>query len=127
MAQSLNRVLLIGRLGRDPEMRYTADGEAVTTLSLATDRPPKPDGAAETDWHRVVCWAKLAEFAGQFLAKGRLVCVTGRICYRSWESRDGQRHRTAEIVAAELVLLDRKPDAEPADAPPMEPAVDAAV
>jgi single-strand DNA-binding protein len=125
--RTFSLTILIGRLGRDPEMRYTAEGEAVTTLSLATDRPPKPDGAVETDWHRIVCWAKLAEFAGQFLAKGRLVCVTGRICYRSWESRDGQRHRTAEITASELVPLDRKPDAEPADAPPMETEVDASV
>ena len=115
MAQCVNRVILIGRLGRDPEMRYTNDGEAVTTFSLATDRPVRPGAEPVTDWHRVVCWSKLAETAGQYLSKGRLVCVIGRLDYRSWEGRDGQRRTTAEVIAAELTLLDRRPDAAPSD------------
>ena len=107
---SLNRVVLIGRLGRAPELRYTPDGQAVATLSLATDRPARPGADAEPDWHRVVLWGALAETAMQHLDKGRLVCVSGRLTYRRWE-KDGQPHRTAEVVAAELVLLDRRPDA----------------
>lgn len=105
--------LMIGRLGRDPEMRYTPEGQAVTKFSLATDRPTKPGAERQTDWHKVVCWGKLAEFAGQYLAKGRLVFVSGRLTYRSWEGRDGQPRRATEIVASEVILLDRRPETEP--------------
>ncbi len=112
MSFSLNRTELIGRLGQDPEMRYTSEGQAVTKFSLATDRPAKPGTHSEPDWHRVVCWQKLAEFAGQHLTKGRLVFVAGRITYRDWESKEGQRHRATEIVATELIPLDRKPNGE---------------
>ena len=122
MAQSINRVVLIGRLGRDPEMRYTPQGTAVTTFSLATDRPGRPGEAAETDWHRVVCWDKLGEIANQYCTKGRLVYVAGRLQYRSYEGRDGQPKRAVEVIASDLGLLDRRPDAEPAGEPlPDEP------
>jgi single-strand DNA-binding protein len=103
---------LIGRLGREPELRYTADGQCVTTFRLATNRPVRAGADPETDWHRVVCWGKLGEIAGQYLDKGRLVFVAGRLAYRSWESQDGQQRRATEIVASELILLDRRPDAE---------------
>jgi single-strand DNA-binding protein len=112
MSFSLNRTELIGRLGQDPEMRYTPEGQAVTKFSLATDRPAKPGTQSEPDWHSVVCWQKLAEFAGQHLTKGRLVFVAGRLTYRSWEGKDGQKHRATEIVATELIPLDRKPNGE---------------
>jgi len=112
MPFSLNRAELIGRLGQDPEMRYTSDGQAVAKFSLATDRPAKPGAQSEPDWHRVVCWQKLAEFAGQHLTKGRLVFVAGRVSYRAWEGKDGQRHRATEIVASELIPLDRKSNGE---------------
>jgi len=112
MSFSLNRTELIGRLGQDPEMRYTPEGQAVSKFSLATDRPAKPGTQSEPDWHSVVCWRKLAEFAGQHLSKGRLVFVAGRLTYRSWEGKDGQRHRATEIVASELIPLDRKPNGE---------------
>jgi len=112
MPFSLNRSELIGRLGQDPEMRYTPDGQAVTKFSLATDRPAKAGAESAPDWHSVVCWQKLAEFAGQHLSKGRLVFVAGRICYRTWEGKDGQKHRATEIVASELIPLDRKPNGE---------------
>jgi len=112
MSFSLNRTELIGRLGQDPEMRYTPEGQAVSKFSLATDRPAKPGTQSEPDWHSVVCWQKLAEFAGQHLTKGRLVFVAGRLTYRSWEGKDGQRHRGTEIVASELIPLDRKPNGE---------------
>jgi len=112
MPFSLNRAELIGRLGQDPEMRYTSEGQAVSKFSLATDRPAKPGTHSEPDWHSIVCWQKLAEFAGQHLTKGRLVFVAGRLTYRSWEGKDGQRHRGTEIVATELIPLDRKPNGE---------------
>jgi len=109
---SVNRLVLVGRLGRSPEMRYTPEGQALTRFSLATDRPVKAGAERETDWHQVVSFGKVAEFAGQYLDRGRLVCVIGRITYRSWEGRDGQTRRMTEIVASDVVALDRKPDAE---------------
>lgn len=121
---SVNRVVLVGRIGHTPEMRYTPEGQAVTRLSLATDRPAKPGTESEADWHQIVCFGKVADFAGQYLDRGRLVCVVGRISYRSWEGRDGQTRRTTEIVASEVVALDRKRNDEGegtatvADAPP---------
>jgi single-strand DNA-binding protein len=110
MTFHLNRVELIGRLGQDPDLRYTPSGQAVTTFSVATDRSAKPDGESTTDWHQVVCWEKLAEFTNQYLIKGRLVFLAGRLQYRTWEGKDGQKRRTAEIVASELIALDRKPE-----------------
>ena len=122
MSFSLNKILLIGRLGHDPEMRYTPQGTAVTTFSLATDRPGRPGEAAETDWHRVVCWDRLGEIANQYCAKGRLVYVAGRLQYRGYEGHDGQPKRAVEVIASDLGLLDRRPDAEPAEEPvPDEP------
>lgn len=116
MPFSLNRTELIGRLGRDPDMRFTPDGQAVTKFSLATDRPAKAGEEPLTDWHQVVCWRKLAEFAGQYLAKGRLVFVAGRLTYRSWEDKEGQKHRATEILASEVIVLDRRPEAETQEA-----------
>jgi single-strand DNA-binding protein len=109
---SVNRLVLIGRLGRSPELRYTPEGQAVTHFSLATDRPVKAGAERETDWHQVVSFGKVAEFAGQYLDRGRLVCVIGRITYRSWEGRDGQTRRATEIIASDVVALDHKPNAE---------------
>ena len=109
---SVNRLVLVGRLGRSPEMRYTPEGQAVTHFSLATDRPTKAGAERETDWHQVVSFGKVAEFAGQYLDRGRLVCVIGRITYRSWEGRDGQTRRMTEIDASDVVALDRKPSVE---------------
>ena len=108
MPFNLNRTELIGRVGHDPEVRFTPDGPAVAHCSIATDRPAKPGSEPETDWHQIVRWGKLAEFAGQYLAKGRLVFIAGRLTYRTWEGRQGQKRRTAEIVASEVILLDRK-------------------
>ncbi len=119
---TVNRALLVGRLGRAPELRYTPEGQAVTRFSLATDRPARADAERVTDWHQVVCFGKAAEFAGQYLDRGHLVCVVGRITYRSWEGRAGQTRRTTEIVAADVVALDRKPDA--ADDEPPAPGSD---
>lgn len=124
MAYSINRVELIGRLGRDVELRYTPDGHAVANLSVATDRPPKPDAERETDWHRVVCWGQTAEFCGEYLGKGRLVFVAGRLTYRKWEDKDGQKRITTEIIASEVMALDRRPDAPPSEPPPSGDDID---
>lgn len=119
MASSVNRLILVGRIGHDPEMRYTPTGQAVTKFSLATDRPTKPEAEHVAEWHQVICWGKLAEFAAEYLAKGRLIFVAGRLTYRTWEGRDGQKRRAAEVVASEITLLDYRPDsgAREAEAP----------
>ncbi len=101
---------LLGRLGQDPELRYTADGQAMAKFSLATDRPAKPGAEPDAEWHQVVCWQQPAEFAGKYLGRGRLVFVVGRLNYRVWEDKDGQKRRTTEIVASEVIALDRRPE-----------------
>ena len=122
MSYSLNRCEFIGRLGRDAELRYTPEGHAVANFSLATDRPVKPDTEAVTDWHRIVCWNQLAEFAGNYLGKGRLVFVAGRLTYRTYEGKDGQKGYATEIIATEVIALDRRPDT-PANEPANEEPV----
>ena len=114
MSFDLNRTELIGRVGRQPDVDFTGEGgTALARFRVATDRPTRPGASAETDWHTVVCWDRLAEFAAKHLAKGRRVFVAGRLTYRTWEGQGGQSRRTAEIVAGELILLDnRRPDAE---------------
>jgi single-strand DNA-binding protein len=111
MARSLNKVTLIGRLGRDPEMRYTASGTAVTTFTIATNRFRQGvdggQGQEETDWHTIVTWDKLAETCNQFLTKGRMVYVEGSLQTRSWE-QDGQKRYKTEVVAREMIILDTK-------------------
>ncbi|MGD9510665.1 MAG: single-stranded DNA-binding protein [Dehalococcoidia bacterium] len=111
MPYSVNRVELIGCLGHEPEQRHTTEGQAVTKFSLATDRPARSRAERETDWHQVVCWGRVAEFAGAYVGRARLVFVAGRLTYRTWEGRDGQQRRTTEIVATEFVPLGRRPDA----------------
>ena len=121
MGFSVNRAELIGRLGRDPDMRYTPEGHVVTKFSVATDRPTKPGAEPETDWHQVVCWGPVAEFAGQYLGKGRLVYIAGRITYRSWDGKDGQKRYATEIVAHEVIALDRRPESSTTEAASDEP------
>lgn len=109
MPDGLNRVEIIGNLGADPEMRYTANGTAVTTFRVAVGRTYVVDGERreETEWFRVVTWNKLAETAGQHLQKGRKVFVEGRLSTRSWEGQDGQKRYTTEVVANQVIFLDR--------------------
>ncbi len=116
MAQSHNRVELIGRLGGDPELRYTDDGTAVANVRLATDRPTRAGAQPQTDWHTIVCWERRAEFAAQYLTRGRLVFVAGRLAYREYEDKAGVRRVAVEIVASEIVPLDSRATG-PADAP----------
>lgn len=106
---SVNKAILVGRLGRDPETRYTSGGQAVANFTLATDETFK-DRAGErqkrTEWHRVVLWGKLAEIAQQYLKKGTLVYIEGRIQTRQWEDkRDGQKRQTTEIVGNVMRML----------------------
>ena len=122
MSRSLNKVILIGNIGQDPEVRSTSNGGRVANFSLATDRPPKANGEAVTDWHRIVCWGQLAEFCGEYLAKGRLVFVAGRLTYRTWEGKDGQKRYTTEIIASEVVALDRRPETVPVEPVSEEPS-----
>ena len=108
MARSLNKALLIGNLGSDPEIRTTTDGTKVAGLSVATNRNwTDRDGQAQerTEWHRVVAWANLAEIAEQYLSRGDRVYIEGEIQYRSYEHRDGQTRYVTEIRARELVML----------------------
>jgi single-strand DNA-binding protein len=106
----LNKVMLIGNVGTDPEMRYTANGNAVTTFRLACSRNyTTPDGERkeETEWFNVVTWSKLAETVSQFLQKGRRAYVEGRLQTRSWEGQDGQRRFRTEVIANTVLFLDR--------------------
>jgi single-strand DNA-binding protein len=107
--EGLNRVMLIGNLGRDPEMRFTANGSAVTTISVAVNRNFSGEGdrREETEWFRVVAWNKLAELVQSYLQKGQRVYVEGRLSTRSWEGQDGQRRYTTEVVANQVLFLDR--------------------
>lgn len=108
----LNRIVLIGRLTRDPELRYTPNGIAVANFSLAVDRPyTNQQGERETDFINIVVWRKLAETCANHLGKGRLVAVDGSLQVRSYETQEGQRRIVAEVVAENVRFLDRPKDA----------------
>ena len=130
----VNKAILIGNLGRDPELRYTQSGQAVANFTLATtetwnDR--NGERAERTEWHRIVVWGKSAEMCAQYLSKGRQAYVEGRIQTREWEDKDGQKQRTTEINAQQVTFLggrggdgqrvDRA-DGPPAAGPAPEPA-----
>ena len=108
---SVNKAILVGNLGRDVELRYTAGGTAVANLSLATTRVGNDRSGQrqeETEWHRVVAWDKQAETANKYLRKGRQVYVEGRLQTRKWDDRDGNTRYTTEVRAERLVLLGRR-------------------
>ncbi len=107
----VNKALLIGRLGADPEVRYTPDGTMVTNFRLATDMQWKDKNGEKlqrTEWHRIVAYGKLAEICSNYLSKGKLIFIEGRIQTRSWEDKDGVKRSTTEIVAANMQMLDSK-------------------
>jgi single-strand DNA-binding protein len=109
---SLNKILLIGNVGRDPEMRYTAGGTAQTSFSLAVNRGVRgPDGEwkEETDWFNVVAWRELAERLSQSISKGKQIYVEGRLQFRSWDDDQGVKHQRAEVIANQVLLLERRP------------------
>lgn len=105
----INKAILVGRLGSDPEVRYTPSGVAVANFSIATSEEWKDKDTGEkkerTEWHRIVAWSKLGEICGEYLSKGRQVYVEGRIQTRSWEDRDGNKRYTTEIVASDVQFL----------------------
>ena len=114
-SRSWNRVELIGNLTRDPELRYTPNGAAVCTFSVATNRTYVSEGEKkeEVDFHRLVSWNKLAELCNQLLKKGHRVFVSGRLQTRSWEGQDGTQRQTTEIVIEDMILLTPRVSGEP--------------
>lgn len=110
---SVNKVILVGRLGRDPETRYTGGGQAVANFTLATDSSYK-DRSGErqkrTEWHRIVVWSRLAEICQQYLKKGSLVYIEGRLQTREWEDKSGQKRTTTEVVATDMRMLGSRGD-----------------
>lgn len=112
MARGINKVILIGNLGADPDTRSTAGGNAVTNLSLATSETWRDKQSGEmnekTEWHRVVMFSKLAEIAGEYLRKGSKVYIEGRLQTRKWQDRDGNERYTTEIVANDMQMLDTR-------------------
>ena len=110
-ARSLNKVILIGNLTRDPELRYTPSGTAVCTLGLATNRSwttQTGETREETEFHRIVAWNKLGELCSQLLSKGRKTYVEGRLATHSWTAQDGSQRTTTEIVIDDMIILDSK-------------------
>lgn len=103
----LNRIILIGRLTADPELKYTPSGTAVCNFNLAVDRQKRSDGEKETDFVPIVVWQKLAELSAQYLKKGRMAAIDGRLQIRQYENKEGQRVRVAEVVADNVRFLDR--------------------
>ncbi|NOZ05691.1 MAG: single-stranded DNA-binding protein [Chloroflexi bacterium] len=111
MARGLNKVMIIGNLGRDPEMRYTPNGTPVTSFSVAVGRSwTTPDGERKeaTEWFNVVAWRELAEICNQHLRKGGRVYIEGSLQTRSWEDQNHQRHFRTEVVADQMIMLDGK-------------------
>jgi single-strand DNA-binding protein len=110
---SVNKVILVGRLGRDPETRYTGGGQAVANFSLATDESYKDKSGERqkrTEWHKIVVWGKQAEIAQQYLKKGSLIFVEGRIQSREWQDKEGQKRTSYEIVATNFRMLGGRAD-----------------
>ena len=110
---SVNKVMLVGRLGRDPETRYTGGGQAVANFSVATDESYKDKNGERqkrTEWHKIVVWGKQAEIAQQYLKKGSLVFIEGRIQSREWQDKEGQKRTSFEIVANNFRMLGGRSD-----------------
>jgi len=115
MANGLNKVILIGNLGRDPEVRYTPGGLAVANFSMATSETWKnKEGEKETrtEWHRIVAWGKLGEICGEYLSKGKQVYIEGRIQTREWEDKEGNKKYTTEIIALQMLMLGSRESAD---------------
>ena len=113
MAKDLNKVMLTGHLGADPEMRYTSTGSAVTQFRVASGRTWKSaDGTQhdDTEWFRIVAWDKLGEICNQYLTKGTRVYVEGRLQTRKWQDKDGQDRYTTEVIASDMIILSSKQD-----------------
>lgn len=112
---TINKVILIGRLGRDPEMRYTSSGTAVVNFSMATNhtiRSQEGDNTEQTEWHKVVAFGRTAEVAGEYLTKGRLVYIEGRLQTSSWEDKEGQKRYKTEVICSNMQLLGGRGDTD---------------
>lgn len=123
MARGLNKVLLIGRLGQDPEMRYTPSGKPLTKFRMASDRSwTTSDGEkrSETEWFNIVAWGKLAEICNQYLKKGQQVYIEGRLHIRRWQDDEGHNHSAVEVIAQEMIMLDHRLGDAVAEEPPAE-------
>ena len=121
MSGSVNRVILVGRLGRDPEVKYTPSGAAVAKFSLATDEVFKDRSGEQqkhTEWHNIVVWNKLAEICGQYLTKGKQVYIEGSIRSRQWEDQAGNKRTSYEIIASRMQMLGSRADSERAASAP---------
>ena len=129
MSASINKVILIGRLGKDPELKYTANGTPVAKFSLATDDVYKDKMTGEqqqrTEWHNIVAWSKLADLSKRYLTKGRQVYIEGRLRTREWDDKDGNKRRTTEIVASQMVLLGSRSESGESAAPMQRGAAEA--
>jgi len=119
---SVNKVILIGRLGRDPEVRYSQSGTAVTNFTLATTRTFKKENnkTEETEWHRVVAFGRTAEVCGEYLQKGKQVYVEGRLQTREWEDKEGNKRWTTEVIVERMQMLGGRAEKEMAASPPAE-------
>jgi single-strand DNA-binding protein len=130
MAGSVNKVILIGRLGKDPELKYTPNGTPVAKFSLATDEVFKDQSGEtqkRTEWHNIVAWKRLAEICGEYLTKGKQVYIEGSIRSRQWEDQSGNKRTAYDIVARTMQMLGSRADSERAAAAPAErPAAPAA-
>jgi len=127
MANGVNKVILIGNLGKDPELRYTPNGTAVASFSIATnERWKNKEGNFQdhTEWHRIVAWRKLAETVGEYLKKGSQVYIEGRLRTRTWEDQNGNKRTTTEIVADSLQMLGRREGVSSSDVAPPPTASD---
>jgi len=115
---TVNKVILIGRLGSDPELRYTPNGDAVANFRVATNRVWKNQEGNQqerTEWHRIVAWRKLAERCGEFLKKGSHVYIEGRLETRSWDDKNGNKRYVTEIIANQMQMLEAKGEARPVE------------
>ena len=124
---SVNKVLLIGNLGKDPEVRYTKAGKAVASFSLATSEKWTKDGekCEKTEWHRITAWDKLGEICGEYLSKGSKIYIEGKLQTRDWEDKDGNKRQTTEIVAHQMVMLDTRSTESGQSKPSSEPQAQA--
>ena len=124
MSRGLNKVMIIGNLGRDPEMRYTPSGRPVTTFSVATSRSwntSEGEKRVETEWFNVVAWGSLAEICKQHLSKGQQVYIEGRLQTRHWDGAEGNKHTSVEIVANEMIILGERRDTSESTSSETEP------
>ena len=123
MSRGLNKVMIIGNLGKEPELRYTPSGRPVTTFSVAVSRTWKGTNGehrSETEWFKIVAWGKLADLCKEYLNKGQQVYIEGRLQTRRWEDKEGQQRTTVEVVANEMTMLGDRRDKGQDDSAPVE-------